>query len=443
MDNEETHSKEKVPSEVLNDSNESEKIKNSLSKFKLWKLVIMLAVIITSTFIFWGVKNNNLIKSFSNVVYPNSYILDKDVSGLTKDELHSTLQSMIGEIRDTKIKVNIGERTFETTYKDIDVVIPSDEFENKIFDYGKDQSFFTKINLIKEPEKKSYEFEYSYNEESFTEFLANISKDVNVSPINSNISISGGSISITEGEGGYALNSDELLANLKLAMKDISPKSELVLNSDLVPVEQSITKEVLQGVTDRISVFTTSYPEGPSGYNLQLAANNIDNILLMPGESFSCEEAIGPTTPENGFVLANTYINGQVVKDYGGGVCQVSSTLYNTILRAGIIPLERQNHMMPVSYVPIGLDSTLADGIIDLKFKNDYNHPIVINAVAGNGTLTIEFWSNPSVLNGLRYEAKSVARNSLSADTYLYSYDTNGNMVSETFLDTSIYQPLP
>lgn len=439
MDNEETLAKE----ETLNNFNESEKTKISLSKFKFLKIVIILAVIITSTFIFWGVKNNNLIKTFSNVVYPNSYILDKDVSGLTKEELHNTVQSMVGEIRDTKIKVNIGEKTFETTYKDIDVVIPYDEFENKIFDYGKDQSFFTKINLIKKSEKKNYEFEYSYNEEIFAEFLDTISEDVNVSPVNSNIDISGGNISITEGEGGYALNSDELLNNLKLAMKDVSPKSELVLDSTLVPVEQSIKKETLQSVTDRVSVFTTSYPNGPSGYNLQLAANNIDNTLLMPGESFSCEEAIGPTTPENGFVISNTYVNGQVVKDYGGGVCQVSSTLYNTILRAGIIPFERQNHMMPVSYIPIGLDATLADGVIDLKFKNDYEYPIVINAVAGNGTLTVEFWSNPAVLSGLRYEAKSIPRNSLTADTYLYSYDSDGNMVSETFLDTSIYQPLP
>lgn len=437
MDNKE------VPKTSLIDPVEFQNEKKSLSKSKYLIFGSISVAIIVSASTFWAVQSNKLINSFSNSVYPNSYILDTDVSGLTKDTLHSTLESIMSKIGDTKIKVIVDEKTFETTYNDIDVTIPYDEFESKILDYGKDGSFFTKLNLIKKGEKKNYDFELSYNEEKFNEFLTTISTDVNVSPVDSTINISGGSVSITDGYGGYTLNSDELLANLKSEIKDITPKEELVLNTTLVPIEESITTEALQGVTSRVSTFTTNYPAGPSGYNLQLAAKNIDNILLMPGDSFSTEEAIGPTTPENGFVMANTYVSGKVVKNYGGGVCQVSSTLYNAMLRAGIIPFERQNHMMPVSYIPIGLDATLADGVIDLKFTNDYDYPLVINSSAGNGTLTIEFWSNPSVLNGLSYEAKSIPRNSLSADTYLYSYDANGNMVSEQFLNTSTYQPLP
>lgn len=466
MDNEETYSKEENEStiasseeilstetiveevdnplskELANDKKENS-LKNHLAKFKYWKALSVLAVIILSAAIFWGVKSNNLIKSFSNKVYPESYVLGTDVSGMSKETLHSTLETLLGEIGNTKIKVNIGKKTFESTYKDIDVTIPYDDFEKKILAYGKNEGFFEKLNLIKKAEKKDYEFEFAYNEDKFKEFLTTISEDVNVSPIDGTINISGGSISVTESSGGYKLNSDELLASLKSSMKDISKKDELVLESALLPVEESIKSDSLYTVKNKISTFTTTYPVGPSGENLQIAARNIDNILLMPGDSFSCEEAIGPTTPENGFVLANTYVSGQVVKNYGGGVCQVSSTLYNTILRAGIIPTERQNHMMPVSYVPIGLDSTLADGVIDLKFTNDFDYPIVINSYAGNGSLTIEFWSDNSVLNGLRYEPKSVARNSLSADAYLYAYDANGNMVSEQFLDTSTYQPLP
>ena len=439
--NNELHTNEENRKELLYDSNNSKK--NLNPKFKAQRIIFILTIIILCTSIFWYIKNNNLVKSFSNSVYPNSYVLDKDISGLTKDSLHSTLESILDEALNTKIKVNIGEKTFETTYKDIDVSIPYDDLENEVLSYGKNQSFFSKLNLIKKPEKKSYEFKFSYNLEKINEFLTTISSNVNIDPINSTINISNGNISITEGADGYSLNSDELLNNLKTTMEDISPRDELVLDSTLIIVDKSINKESLQTVTNKVSTFTTNYPAGPSGYNLQLAANNIDNTLLMPGESFSCEAAIGPTTPENGFVLANTYVSGQVVKNYGGGVCQVSSTLYNTILNAGIIPSERLNHMMPVSYVPMGLDATLADGVIDLKFKNDFDYPIVINSVAGNGTLTIEIWSNPSVLQGLTYQAESIQRNSLSADAYLYSYDSDGNMVSETFLDTSTYQPLP
>ena len=163
----------------------------------------------------------------------------------------------------------------------------------------------------------------------------------------------------------------------------------------------------------------------------------------MPGETFSAEKAIGPTTLETGFVPANTYVNGEVVPGIGGGVCQVSSTLYNAMLRSGIIPIERLNHMMKVSYVPIGLDATLADNLIDLKFINEFDYPIVINSYTSGNHLTVEFWSKDGVTEGINYEPVSIPLSDLSADTYLYGYDSNGNLVVNQYLDRSTYNPLP
>lgn len=208
-------------------------------------------------------------------------------------------------------------------------------------------------------------------------------------------------------------------------------------------VKATITTDSLKGVTSKVSSFSTNYKIGPSGTNLQLAAKNIDNIIVMPGETFSTEKAIGPTTLENGFVEANTYVGGEVVPGVGGGVCQVASTLYNTMLRAGIIPTERQNHMMPVSYVPMGLDATLADNLIDLKFVNEFDYPIVINSYTSNNTLIIEFWSNPSITNGITYEPVANKIDSLNAETYLCGYDANGDLVVNQRIDRSTYQPLP
>lgn len=426
---------------TISTKNES-KIK-AFFKSKYFKIVSVILAIIIAIITFLGVKSSNLITKFENCVYPESYVLGTDISGLTKEELHSTLEKMIGEIGNTKIKVNIEGSTFESSYKDIDVTIPYDEFENEILAYGKDKTFFEKLELIRKPEKKDYEFAFSYNEEKYNEFLAVVSGQVNIAPVNATIDVTGSSIRTTGSSVGYALNSEALSASLKEAMKDISHKEEVVFDSTLVVVNESISQAQLQTVKHKVSTFTTTYPQGPSGTNLELAAKNIDNTLLMPGESFSCETAIGPTTPENNFVMANTYVGGKVVKNYGGGVCQVSSTLYNTMLKAGVIPYERLNHMMPVGYVPIGLDATLADGAIDLRFKNEFDFPIVINSVAGNGTLTIEFWSDNSVLKGYTYEPKSVKINSLTADAYLVTKDGAGNVVSEKFLDRSTYQPLP
>ena len=159
----------------------------------------------------------------------------------------------------------------------------------------------------------------------------------------------------------------------------------------------------------------------------------------MPGDEFSYEKAMGDITLEAGFFYAPVISNGELKNGIGGGVCQVSSTLYNTQLKAGILPTERRNHSKAVSYVPRGLDATLATGSIDYKFKNDYDYPIVINTSAENGKLTIEFWSNRKALKGITYEARGYARGNI-ANTYLYGYDKDGNKVYEKHIDTSIYR---
>lgn len=159
----------------------------------------------------------------------------------------------------------------------------------------------------------------------------------------------------------------------------------------------------------------------------------------MPGEEFSYENAVGPVIASNGYKYAPVISNGKLVDGIGGGVCQVSSTLYNTQLNAGILPTERRNHSKAVGYVPRGLDATLASGSIDYKFKNTYEYPLVINTKAINGKLTIEIWSNEDALKGIDYKPVSYVSGNV-ANTYLYGYDKDGNKVYEKHIDTSVYR---
>jgi vancomycin resistance protein YoaR len=97
--------------------------------------------------------------------------------------------------------------------------------------------------------------------------------------------------------------------------------------------------------------------------------------------------------------------------------------------------------MMTVGYIGLGLDATLADNAIDLKFKNPYDYPIVINSYTSGGALVVEFWSEKNVTGGITYEPKSYQSGSLYAETYLYGYDENGELVSEQYVDSSTYKP--
>ena len=426
----------KIPKEVV------EGKRSTIFKSKGFKITLIALLILLIGIGYWFFRNINLINSYSDKVYPGAYILSKDLSGLNTEELHNTLVSLLNDISNKEVSVTANEQKFNISYKDLEANINYIELEEEILSFGKNEGFFNKINLIKKPTNREYEFEVLFNEEKLNSFVSNISSSVDVSPTNASINISGG-ISITNDTTGLKLNSSQLLDTIKNQIKNMKAPNIIEVTGNVDVVEANIKASDLATVNSKISSFSTRYSVGPSGTNLQIAAKNIDNSIVMPGETFSTEKAIGPTTIANGFVEANTYVGGEVVPGVGGGVCQVASTLYNTMLRAGIIPTERLNHMMKVSYVPIGLDATLADNLIDLKFVNDFDFPVVINSYASNGTLTIEFWSNDSVKDGIRYEPVSVPLGPLSADTYLYGYDSNGELVVNKYLDRSTYQPLP
>lgn len=410
-------------------------------KFLSLKTIVIALTIISAVLSYFIITNMNLVKSYSSKVYPGVYVLDRDLSNLSKEELHNELTTLVEKLLNKNIKVISEGKEFTISYSELEASIDFSNVENEIINFGKDFNFFKKLNLIKKPESKEFPLSLSYNEELLDNFIANISSNVDISPTNATIYISGNSISVSDEISGIKLNSEKLKEELSSKIKDLNAPEVIEITGTTDVVEAKIKAADLRTVNHKLSSYTTYFKAGPSGTNLQLAAANINNSVVMPGETFSTEKAIGPTTIENGFVEANTYVAGEVVPGVGGGVCQVASTLYNTILRAGIIPTERMNHMMKVTYVPIGLDATLADNLIDLKFQNDSDYPMVIHSYAYNGTLTIELWSNESVDDGIRYEAVSVPLSDLSADAYLHGYDANGNLVVNQYLNRSTYQP--
>lgn len=404
-------------------------------------IIIISLVIIIFSYIFF--TNYSLVSSYDDKVYPGVYLLDKDLSSLNSEDLLKELNLLATMLTNKKIIATSPQEEFIITYNELEYTLNVDELAKEIISYGKDKSFVNKLNLIKESPKKEFQFSSTYNNEILDEFINNVYDNLYIYPINATIDISYGINQVINETLGTELNSNKLKEEITLSLNDFKTNSDVNLIAETVDITPLITAKDLNSINKRISTFSTKFIYGPSGTNLQVASDYIDNIVVMPGETFSTEKAIGPTTLETGFVYSNTYLNGEVVKGLGGGVCQVSSTLYNTMLNAGIIPIERFNHMMPVGYIATGLDATLADNLIDLKFVNEYDYPIVINSSAVNGVLTIEFWSNEASDDGINYQTYRDVISDLNVDTYLQGYDSNGSLVSNQFLDRSTYSPLP
>lgn len=147
------------------------------------------------------------------------------------------------------------------------------------------------------------------------------------------------------------------------------------------------------GALTYLSSYTTSYADGiPRAANIALAASRINGKTIAPGQGFSFSNTILPRTAANGYQVAPVYVNKKVSSGIGGGICQVSTTLYCALRFGNVTVTERHPHSLPVAYVPAGYDATISGTALDLKFVNNYSQPIYIAASAVGGNLTVTLY---------------------------------------------------
>lgn len=220
---------------------------------------------------------------------------------------------------------------------------------------------------------------------------------------------------------------------------------------------------------DLLSSFRTSFTSSNSNRstNIRLCSEKINGTVLMPGETFSFNQVVGKRTPEAGFKPATAYSNGEVVQEYGGGICQVSSTLYNAVLYANLEITERTNHGYKPTYVDPGLDATVSWGGPDFKFTNNRDYPIRIVCDTSNKILNIYIYGlkrdtdykvvldaqyvstvnfktvyqkDSSLASGQSRVIQS-GSNGCKTATYKYLYDANGTLVSSECISRDTYNP--
>ena len=199
---------------------------------------------------------------------------------------------------------------------------------------------------------------------------------------------------------------NELVAEVYGVQVDVSATVENVMQAsardmvllELVQLDPLITAAHYRGITREIGAYQTWMGGGNGGRvtNIILAASMLNNYLLLPGDLFSFNQANGPRTAERGYQPAPVIVGNTVVPGLGGGVCQVSSTLYNAVLQAGLEVVERYPHSQPVGYVPPGRDATISD-YLDFKFRNNTNRILLIKSAAWGGGIDIRIYADRNV----------------------------------------------
>ena len=348
----------------------------------------------------------------------------------------------INDINKKLITIKVKDKKYEIKVCEIIKKIDKNKTANEIMSYGKDKFFMEQFGLIYLNVAREYKFNMKIDNDVIQEKVNEIYKETTISAIEPTLDIDDENVKIISGKDGQGIDKKALTNKIIDSINsDEIGKTNIVLTEEYKIIKSQINEKDLVKVKDKISTATTYF--GGTGYNRGLnianAASKINGTLLMPGDEFSYEEKVSPVELFNGYHMAPVIVNGTHKNAPGGGVCQVSTTLYNAELKAGIIPIERHNHSKAISYVQKGLDATLATGSKNLRFKNPYDYPVYIRAYTSGGQITVEFWSNKKVLDGKKYTPVSFIKGSI-ANTYLYSYNSKGELIYKKFIDTSVYK---
>lgn len=322
------------------------------------------------------------------VIVSGVYVEGMDMSGMTRSQAKAALESYVYSLLEDNTCLHI-------QFEDVAESQPSGavlggywsnpELVEELMQIGHQGHVVERYKCRKDLEREPvvYTVEIAFSEESVAAYIEKTFTQYDQQVQNLGLVRKDDTFEIIEGKTGYEVDVAASAKWITEYLDEEWDRTEVYLPLEIAVVEPQGSIEELSQVTDLIGTYTTSFKGGTAEKvaNISNGAGLIDGITLYPEEEFSFDAYAAPYTVEHGYAMGKSYSGGKLVNDVGGGICQVSSTLYNAVLRAELEVTMRYNHSMIVGYVPISSDATLAETSgKDFRFKNDQETPVYIEA---------------------------------------------------------------
>lgn len=408
------------------------KLKNIYTKTSLI-VCILLAAISCMGF----VKQVDVDK---NKIHKNIYIENKQMGGLTQSEAKKLLKEYFKE---EALVIKYKDNTWNINPQDINLCYNIDDAVEKAYEYthtdDKTTNIKRSINLMY---KGSYRVNIisGYNEIKLHNKLNEICQEVNIKVKDAHIEIKdSGELIRTESKDGLEVD----IINLKEQIYDMITSQNInIIELPTITIKPILTTEDVMSVNSILGQYSTSFNEySARGSNIHVAANSTSEIIIMPQDSFSYNNTTGYRSWSNGYKTAKVIVGGKYVNGEGGGVCQVSTTIYNAALLAGMNIEEVHNHTIQSHYAPRGRDAAVSYGYTDLKFKNEYSHPVYIKNIVKNGVITTKIYGCKSDKEKIyvRTEEK-YSKEKIYVKTYRVYLDEENNKIRDELISNNIYK---
>lgn len=332
-------------------------------------------------------------------IVPGVRVMGDDFAGLNRAQALARLLARERELLAGPLLFTHGQRSWPVEPRELSVHLQAGAMVDQALRVGHEGNIWDRYLVQRRVAREGVEIapRLYFDESRLQQKLDEIGREIAEPPQDASFRVrSDDIIEIVPGRSGKQIDRERVLADLQKELQEgsLSRPIELVL----VEVQPRVTTAQVEsyGLNGLLASFTTRFDaaQADRSYNIRIAAAALDNLLLPPGESTSFNQVVGPRSSEAGYKNAKVIVGNELVDGLGGGVCQVSTTLYNAALLAGLEIVRRSNHSLPVSYVEPGRDATVTYGYIDFVFRNSTPRHVLVKTFTGNGFLTVKVYGN-------------------------------------------------
>ncbi len=348
---------------------------------------VFLSALITT----YAYADRPVASSTDQTIASGVHVEGVDLSGMSLEEASAALQNKVNEMASTAITLNMGENVITTSLADMGYSCTNLDIVNRLTGIGKSGNIVERYKLQKDLENNNvdYPLEFTVDEEKVRTFVSGCNA-YNTDPVEGQLLIgSDGYPYVEGGTDGITLKEEESTQAVTSAIENWTG-GEISVDLAVDVSRPDVSRDTLSLVKDVLGQATTDYSASSAAraINVQNGCALINGTLLWPGDEFSVTRAVTPFSAENGYEPAPTYEENRTVDSYGGGICQVSTTLYNAALKAEMDITARSNHTMMVGYVEPSKDAAIAEGSMDMCFVNNTDAPIYIEGYCSGGQIT-------------------------------------------------------
>ena len=314
-----------------------------------------------------------------------------NVGGMTENQAISAVEEYVDGLMDTTFTLKGETGSIQMTAEDMGVTADADTAVQEALAVGHAGSLINRYKTLQDLKKKKLvlDMHLSVNKQATAEKIYESADDLAVGAVDNGLKRVNGKFEFVKGKEGVEVD----VVNSVYAINDFLAQGWDGSNNEIDLVTKTVEprgdEKELAEITDLIGSYTTNFASSSAGRskNVITGVRKVDGTILYPGEEFDLAKTVSPFTQENGYELAGAYQNGTVVESFGGGICQVSTTLYNAVLQAELEVTERHNHSMIVKYVEPSMDAAIAGNYKDLKFKNNLDAPVYIEGYCSGGII--------------------------------------------------------